>query len=79
MFLRNRNIISKIKGSKVTDCADLSKKAEDKSDIIFLRSGLNICLSPKKNRLNETVLLSTHNMFWLRNKIKKIFNSALSS
>ena len=35
---------------------------------IFLPISFNICLGAQKNHLIETVLLSTHNMFWLRNK-----------
>ena len=30
--------------------------------IIFLPINLNMCLGAQKNRLNETVLLSTHNI-----------------
>ena len=41
---------------------------ERKSVNIFLPISLNVCLGAQKNRLIETVLLSTHNMFWLRNK-----------
>ena len=35
---------------------------------LFLPTNFNIVLGAKKNRLIETVLLSTHNMFWMRNK-----------
>ena len=36
--------------------------------IFFLSISLNMCVGCSKNRLLETVLLSTHNMFWLSNK-----------
>ena len=42
--------------------------------IIVQASSLNMCLGNQKNRLvetvllNETVLLSTHNICWMRNK-----------
>ena len=39
---------------------------------IFLPIILAYVLGAQKNRLIETVLLSTHNMFWMRNK-KNIF------
>ena len=42
-------------------------KIQHKIAIIFL----SYVWGAQKKRLNETVLLSTHNMFWLRNK--KIF------
>ena len=42
---------------------------------IFLSISFNIFLCAQKNRLIETVLLSTHNMFWLRNiRIMVIFD-----
>ena len=34
-------------------------------------------MGAKKNCLIEMVLLSTHNMFWLRNMKKKLFGYAL--
>ena len=46
--------------------------------IIFLSISLNMCFGCSKERLIETVLLSTHNMFWLRNK-KTIFSYTLLS
>ena len=39
-----------------------------KSVIIFLHINLAYVVGAQKNRLIGTVLLSTHNMFWLRNK-----------
>ena len=39
----------------------LSQKFERKIEIIFLPINLNICFGAQKNRLIETVLLSTHN------------------
>ena len=39
-----------------------------KLSIFSYPSVLTYVLGANKNRLIETVLLSTHNMFWLRNK-----------
>ena len=38
------------------------QKFERKILIIFLPIGLNMCLGAKKNRLNKTIVLSTHNI-----------------
>ena len=46
---------------------------ERKIAIIFLSISLNMCFGCSKNCLTETVLLSTHSMFWLKNK-KIIFS-----
>ena len=40
----------------------VKQKFEHKNAIIFLPSNLNIRLGAQKNRLIETVLLSTHNI-----------------
>ena len=47
MFLKNKNIIFKIRRSKVTDYAALTKVG-----------------GAQENRLIETVLLSTHNIYF---------------
>ena len=39
--------------------------------IFSYTSVLTYVLGAQKNRLNAMVLLSTHNMFWLRNKKEK--------
>ena len=46
----------------------MNKKFQHKIVNIFLPIIFNICFIAQKNRLIEKVLLSTHNMFWLRNK-----------
>ena len=38
------------------------KKSSIKIEITFLFISFNICYGAQKNRLNETVLLSTHNI-----------------
>ena len=45
----------------------LEKKNEGKIVNIFLHQFLHV-LGAQTNSLTEMVLLSTHNMFWLRNK-----------
>ena len=65
MFLKNRNISCKIKRSKVTDYAALSKKKIKKSIKLCLFSypSVKTCVvGAQKNRLIEMVLLSTHNI-----------------
>ena len=46
---------------------------------IFLSISLNMCFGAQKNRLNETVLLSTHNICFGREIRKIIFSYALLS
>ena len=53
MVLKNKNIIFKIRRSKVTDYVDL---------ILSYSSALTYILGAQKNRLVETVLLSTDNI-----------------
>ena len=48
MFLKNKNIIFKIRRSKVTDYAALSKHFECKIVIIFLPICLNMCFGCSK-------------------------------
>ena len=57
--------------------ASWAKKSPGKIVIIFLSVSLNICLGAQKNRLIETVLLSTHNTCsgWESGKIRKIISS----
>ena len=46
---------------------------------LFSHRSVKTCvLGAQKNRLRETVLLSTQNMFWLRNKKKNFCNTPLS-
>ena len=47
---------------------EINKIFEHKLMNIFCLLTLTCVVSAQKNRLIETVLLSTHNMFWLRNK-----------
>ena len=48
--------------------SSLNTISECKIVIIFLFINFNLCLGAQKNHLIERVLLSTHKMFWLRNK-----------
>ena len=50
----------------ITNFFSLEKKA---INLIFISS--KICLGAQKNCLIETVLWSTHNMFWLSSKKNK--------
>ena len=63
MFLENKNIIFKIRRSKVTDYAALMPP--DKwayLNISFLISQPKHVMGTLKNHLNETVLLNTQNI-----------------
>ena len=73
MVLKNKNIIFKIRTSKVTDYAALrvcNKK------IVFLFLKQNIVVGTQKNHLNETVLLSTQNIMlkWIGKNILTILH-----
>ena len=52
---------------------------EHKIAIIFLSISWNMCFGAQMNSLDETVPLSTHNMFLLRNKKKNFSYSYLGA
>ena len=84
VFLKNRNIISKIKRSKVTDYAALTKVLVSKFVNIFLSINFNInnVFVAQKNRFIEMVLSNTHNihcMNWLKIRKNIQLNSAIIS
>ena len=67
MFLKNRNIISKIR-SKVTDYAALKSRPADYGGQSNITQPKPNVVGTQKNRLIETVLLNTH-IRWLSESI----------
>ena len=71
MFLKNKNIIFKIRRSKVTEYAAKSKKFNRKIGIIFLSISLNMCFGcskePSRSDRDDSFEYPQH-MFWSRNK-----------
>ena len=67
MFLKNKNIIFKIRRSKVTDYAALIAKCVTENYFSYFSTKTYV-VGTQKTRLNETVLLSTKNMFKVMGK-----------